>query len=212
MSDFKFDAIGTLWQIDFFSPVLDEKKSEILSCIQKRIDEFDKIYSRFRGDSLISQIATSKGEYVFPDDSKELFDLYYALYGETDGLFTPFVGQMLSDAGYDASYSLVQKKPLEIAPLWERVIEFDFPRLIVRELVLLDFGAAGKGYLVDIVSGIISSLMREETCSTSVRNQRWLHLRILRILLRRLEHFRYKIKACADPLATGVYGENLLTL
>ena len=164
MSDFKFDAIGTLWQIDFFSPVLDEKKSEILSCIQKRIDEFDKIYSRFRGDSLISQIATSKGEYVFPDDSKELFDLYYALYGETDGLFTPFVGQMLSDAGYDASYSLVQKKPLEIAPLWERVIEFDFPRLIVREPVLLDFGAAGKGYLVDIVSGIISSFGVSEYC------------------------------------------------
>ena len=164
MSDFKFDAIGTLWQIDIFSPIGDDKKSEVLADIHTRIDKFDKTYSRFRADSLISQIAAQKGEYIFPEDSKELFDLYYDLYEKTDGLFTPFVGQLLSDAGYDASYSLVQKKPLENPPLWQRVIEFDFPRLIVKEPVLLDFGAAGKGYLVDIVAGVMESHAISEYC------------------------------------------------
>ena len=155
MAQFIFDAIGTSWQIDISKQISENEESELFDAIQKRINEFDQTYSRFRDDSLVIKIANEKGEYIFPEDSQKMFDLYYDLYDLTDGLFTPFVGQILSDAGYDAQYSLKQKRELQNPPLWESVICFEYPKLIVKEPVLLDFGAGGKGYLVDIVAEVV---------------------------------------------------------
>ena len=157
MTQFNFSAIGTTWQIDVYKNISISQEVEIFSAIKKRIDEFDIAYSRFRDDSIVMKIANETGDYVLPEDSKKLFDLYYKLYHQTDGLFTPFVGQMLSDAGYDAHYSLKQKKQLEAPPIWEQVIDYSYPNLIVKKPVLLDFGAGGKGYLVDIVGEVIES-------------------------------------------------------
>ncbi|MEI6316235.1 MAG: FAD:protein FMN transferase [bacterium] len=155
MTTFTFDAIGTSWQIDIYKTIPDTEKSELFLAIQKRITEFDKTYSRFRDDSLVMNIARESGKFIFPEDSKKIFELYYDLYNLTDGFFTPFVGQILSDAGYDAQYSLKQKRELQNPPLWESVIDFDYPTLVAKEPVLLDFGAGGKGYLVDIVAEVI---------------------------------------------------------
>ena len=164
MTSFNFQAIGTTWQIDIYKELSEEEKSILFLNIKNRIDEFDRTYSRFRDDSLVSKISKEKGVFVFPNDSKKIFDLYYRLYIETNGLFTPFVGQLLSDAGYDAQYSLTQNSPLKTPPLWEQVIDFSFPNLIVKKPVLLDFGAGGKGYLVDIVSNAIEDLGYMEYC------------------------------------------------
>ena len=155
MVSFNFPAIGTQWQIDLHTDISIEREAELFSAITKRIDEFDKTYSRFRKDSLVTQISKETGDYTFPEDSQKIFNLYHELYILTDGLFTPFVGQMLVDAGYDAEYSLVQKKPLENSPLWEQIMEFSYPHLRVKIPSLLDFGAGGKGYLVDIVATVI---------------------------------------------------------
>ena len=164
MVSFNFPAIGTDWQIDIFQEISKENESALLSTILKRIDIFDKTYSRFRADSLITQISLSEGEFVFPEDSREIFSLYYDLYLLTDGLFTPFVGQVLVDAGYDAKYSLVQNKKLEIPPLWDQVIRYNNLVLDVKKPIILDFGAGGKGYLVDIVAGVIEKFGIEKYC------------------------------------------------
>jgi thiamine biosynthesis lipoprotein len=164
MASFNFSAIGTNWQIDINKNISVSIETEIFLAVQKRIDEFDKIYSRFRTDSVVMNIANKTGEYVLPEDSKKLFELYYSLYQETDGFFTPLVGQILSDAGYDEKYTLVQKKELEHPPLWEQVIEYNYPKLLVKKPVLLDFGAGGKGYLVDIVATVIESFDIYEYC------------------------------------------------
>ena len=133
MAQFNFGAIGTTWQIDITTNISEQKEAEIFSAITKRIDEFDKTYSRFRNDSLIMKIALESGVFVFPEDAKKMFDLYHKLYIETNGLFTPFVGQILSDAGYDATYTLVQKKELESPPLWEQAMEYSYPNLLVKK-------------------------------------------------------------------------------
>ena len=164
MVSFNFPAIGTQWQIDLYTDISIEREAELFSAIKKRIDEFDKTYSRFRKDSLVTQISKETGDYTFPEDSQKIFNLYHELYILTDGLFTPFVGQMLVDAGYDAEYSLVQKKPLENSPLWEQVMEFSYPHLRVKIPSLLDFGAGGKGYLVDIVAIVIEKFGIVDYC------------------------------------------------
>lgn len=149
-----FDAIGTAWWIGIFEPIESDLRKQLEQLISDRIELFDKNYSRFRKDSLITQIAENPGTYELPDDSQKMLDFYKQLYISTCGLVTPLIGQVLSDAGYDAEYSL---KPgvVSPAPKWEDVVNLDGRTFEAKVPILLDFGAAGKGYLVDIVSKIL---------------------------------------------------------
>lgn len=149
-----FEAIGTRWKIDIFQPLSEEKKKEIFNKIQQRIEIFDKSYSRFRPDSLVTEMSLQEGTYRLPQDADALFFLYQKLYKLTNGLLTPLVGQLLVNAGYDANYSLEQQKSLKKPEEWDEVMEYSCPYLTIKKPVLLDFGAAGKGYLIDIVAKI----------------------------------------------------------
>lgn len=164
MARFEFAAIGTSWQIDTPEAFSPEKESAILARIRERIDIFDKAYSRFRKDSLVTEISRTAGTYELPSDALPMMRVYRDLYLRTGGLVTPLIGKIISDAGYDAEYSLIQKKPLEAAPLWDDVLEYSHPTLVAKQPVLLDFGAAGKGYLVDIVSGVLEECGIHEYC------------------------------------------------
>ncbi|MBP6884726.1 MAG: FAD:protein FMN transferase [Candidatus Pacebacteria bacterium] len=157
MVQFNFEAIGTHWQIDIYQDISSFKEEEILVSVKNRIEIFDKTYSRFRTDSLVTEMSKKVGIYILPDDAKEMLAVYRDLYIRTNGHVTPLIGNIISDAGYDAEYSLKQKKDLFEAPKWENVIEYVYPALTVKQPVLLDFGACGKGYLVDIVGGVIEA-------------------------------------------------------
>jgi len=151
-----FCAIGTDWQIDLLEDV-GGRHEDIERNIHSLIERYDKTYSRFRPDSLISKIAQAPGEHVLPHNARALMKLYRELYDLTHGAFTPFIGQMLSDAGYDATYSLMQKRPLQQPPQWDNVINFDAKTLHLKttEAFLLDFGAGGKGHLIDLVGALL---------------------------------------------------------
>ena len=73
-STFTFDAIGTRWCVDTDEPLRGEVRDRILD----RIRRFDRTYSRFRPDSLVSRVAVAPagGRFEFPEDSVALFDLY----------------------------------------------------------------------------------------------------------------------------------------
>ena len=154
-SKFVFQAIGTHWQIDVFDDLQKNKEEYLLKKIHLRISDFEKVYSRFLEDSTVGRIAISSGEYIFPEDSQRLFSEYRKMYQITGGLFTPLIGKVLVDAGYDKEYSLKQKIKLKKPPSWDSVLDFDFPKLSVKEPVQLDFGAAGKGYLIDLVGKVL---------------------------------------------------------
>lgn len=150
----EFDAIGTHWTIDLVLGQCSDMRT-VEDTVKRRIDEFDMVYSRFRDDSLVSKIAKEAGEYTFPEDAEPLFAWYKQLYDATDGKVTPLVGNLLSDAGYDASYSLLPAEKLTPTEKWEDAMTYKHRRLTVRTPVLLDFGAAGKGYLVDIIGELL---------------------------------------------------------
>lgn len=143
----QFDAIGTRWSIETETKLDTKSRTEIMTIIA----DYDHVYSRFRKDSLVATIASKgKGDYHFPPESAELFDLYQSLYAVTNGSVTPLIGGLLEDAGYDASYSL-QPKPLRTVREWGDVVYASGTRLTVKQPVMLDFGAAGKGQLVDMI-------------------------------------------------------------
>jgi thiamine biosynthesis lipoprotein len=146
----RFEAIGTRWVIDLFSPVSAKKLQTVEATILRRINAFDQAYSRFRSDSLVTAMSKQAGKYELPPDAEPLLQLYRQLYEATDGAVTPLIGQSLSQAGYDANYSFIPGK-VDRTPAWDTVMKYKKPFLDVKQSVLLDFGAAGKGYLTDLV-------------------------------------------------------------
>jgi thiamine biosynthesis lipoprotein len=149
-----FDAIGTRWQIDIASEISTNKKCFIEEIVRARIERFDKTYSRFRRDSFLWKMSLGKGRYKLPTDAAPMFSLYYDLFRLTEGYFTPLIGQVLADAGYDDAYSLKGKR-LKRPLSWDEAISYESGHLLLKQPVLLDFGAAGKGYLIDIVGDIL---------------------------------------------------------
>lgn len=153
-----FDAIGTGWKIDIYSSLSSPKKKRLYILIKDAIGKYDSVYSRFRSDSEISRISKKPGVYYLPVDSDTLFSLYEKLYYLTQGAFTPLIGQVLTDAGYDSNYSLVNKRKLKKPPPWNDVIKYHSFKLTLKKPAILDFGAGGKGHLIDI----IGKLLRDE--------------------------------------------------
>lgn len=160
---FQFEAIGTQWTIDIYDrpDALDE--NTVLGKIQQRIDEFDAVYSRFRKDSLVAEMARKSDSYSLPADAKALLDAYQKFYDITDGAVTPLIGQTMEQAGYGADYSLTPQK-LTSPPAWGEVLRYEYPTLELKQPALLDFGAAGKGYLVDLVGKLLESLGISSFC------------------------------------------------
>ncbi|MDR7085167.1 thiamine biosynthesis lipoprotein [Aeromicrobium panaciterrae] len=146
----QFEAIGTAWQIDTASPLTPETRDAITA----RIESFDAAWSRFRDDSLVSQIARSGGTWELPDEADKLLRLYAELYEITDGAVTPLIGRALADLGYDANYSLTEQADPAPVPSWD-AIAWHRPFLTNLSPVLLDVGAAGKGLLVDLLGDVL---------------------------------------------------------
>jgi thiamine biosynthesis lipoprotein len=160
-----FDAIGTRWQIDTDREV----PSALRRAIAARIDQFDRDYSRFRDDSLVTRLARSAGAYRVPADAQPLIDVYERLFRATSGAVTPFVGDALVSLGYDAQYSLVPAAdpagPAEpshptsvprMADVVDDVSELRAGSVVhTTRPVTVDVGAAGKGYLVDLVVALL---------------------------------------------------------
>jgi len=148
-----FEAIGTTWRIDL--PGLASRQTErLITRVRERIALFDVYYSRFRADSLVSRMSREAGTYELPTDAGPLFSFYRELYEATGGAMTPLIGGTLVEAGYDAAYSLAPKT-LHAPPAWDDVMEVGADRIVMRRPALLDFGAAGKGYLIDLVGELL---------------------------------------------------------
>lgn len=145
----QFEAIGTKWLVETTVPIEDLKNGII-----ERIEKFDAVYSRFREDSTVSAVGLRPGVYDFPADASELINFYRDLYEATDGAVSPLVGGVLDAAGYDKEYSL-KPRVVSKAPEWDEAMRWNGSSVITSQPVILDFGAAGKGYLVDIVADMI---------------------------------------------------------
>jgi len=150
LPEWRFDAIGTPWQIDTDVPLPPATRE----AVRDRIEAFDRTYSRFRRDSLVTRVGTAPGEYTFPPDADRLFGLYAQLAALTDGAMSPFVGGSLEQLGYDASYSLRPHGDPRPAPAWG-ADSWCAPVLTVGAHVTVDVGAAGKGYLADLVAEVL---------------------------------------------------------
>lgn len=159
-SSFKFDAIGTFWEINTAALLGAATRAQILDLVER----FDSLYSRFRHDSIVTRIAKAAdgGAFSFPDDARPMFDLYDRLHDATDGAVDPLVGRDLELLGYDGDYALVPDHEGIAAtvahrPVWHRDVQREGNKITTRKPLVVDIGAVGKGRLVDLISDLLTA-------------------------------------------------------
>ena len=164
----------------------------IPQCVEQRIrafvEEYECTLSRFHADSLVSRMACAEagGDFEFPSWAGALFAIYDEFYAATCGAFDACVGADLLALGYDNSVQFVPESKAgegenenSSSYSWSNyrralpVKWADISRdsgdatLHTSHPVQLDFGAAGKGYFVDLVTQIIKEELSGDSLSNS---------------------------------------------
>ena len=153
----RFDAIGTVWEIETRHPLPGGAREAVAACIA----DFDRIWSRFRPDSLVSLLAREGGTAALPADAAAMLDAYDEVAEATAGAVNPLVGESLARRGYDAAYSFTDRGAVPAPEDWRRIVRWSPSTLELTEPALLDVGALGKGRLVDLVLAVITPWTRE---------------------------------------------------
>ncbi|WP_144786129.1 FAD:protein FMN transferase [Microbacterium sp. BH-3-3-3] len=149
-----FDAIGTSWAIETAHPL----PSVARDAVSTLIERFDREWSRFRDDSLVSSLAEGRTASVpAPRDADAMFSLYRELDAATSGAVNPLVGDALARLGYDARLTLAPWGAPQPAPTWSEVLTWDDDQVRVTAPATIDVGALGKGRLVDLVLDAVRS-------------------------------------------------------
>lgn len=154
-ASWRFEAIGTTWEIVTDTPLGEGARAEVDAVV----DEFDRAWSRFRDDSTVHALAHGSQAVSDPPDAAPMLDAFTALSDATGGAVNPLVGASLERLGYDADYSLrddlADRGALPAPGDWRDLVTWRGGTLQVREPVLLDVGALGKGRLVDLVLAVV---------------------------------------------------------
>jgi thiamine biosynthesis lipoprotein len=128
----------------------------IRDAVLGRVERFDLDWSRFRPDSTMTRIASAAGRHRLPADAGPLLALYRELFEATSGRVSPLVGRTLEALGYDPAFRLRPSGIVPPVPAWDDAVRWDGAYLETVAPTLLDVGAAGKGYLVDLVSDLLT--------------------------------------------------------
>lgn len=135
-------------EIEFF---LNEIKKEIY----REVVDFENKYSRFKENSIITKISGIVGEHKVTEDFVKMLEIYFQFYEISQKKLTPLIGELLSQLGYSSFFSnrrkekLNESKNVNIPDLIKSVEILSKDSIFLHEEVFFDFGAVGKGYLVD---------------------------------------------------------------
>lgn len=153
MIHWRFDAIGTRWDIETSEALTPAQQAAVTA----EIERFDREWSRFRHDSDVSRLGREGGALASAD-AAPMLDAYRDLSAATDGAVNPLVADSLSALGYDAGYSLVAGEAVPAPVEWPDRLSWSVHGAVADRPALLDVGALGKGRLVDLVVAALSDV------------------------------------------------------
>lgn len=153
MGEWRFEAIGTGWEIETGAPLTDDVRAAVTA----EIERFDRLWSRFRDDSDVVRLGRSGGSLSAPD-AGPMLDAYRELDAATAGAVNPLVADSLEALGYDAAYSLRAGEPRPAPASWTSLLTWSADTVEAHAPALLDVGALGKGRLVDRVMAVLADV------------------------------------------------------
>lgn len=138
----EFDSIGTHWWIE----LLDGSSNEpaITRELIALADRFDQLYSRFREDSLISQLRSEGTLHNPPEELVRMLDFAKELSTVSDGAFCLSIGNPLHAHGYGNR----QLGGTVLTNEWQNIY-YSHENIAVPKGTVLDLGGFGKGWLID---------------------------------------------------------------
>jgi thiamine biosynthesis lipoprotein len=147
---FAYESMGTQWAVTVWDGIDPAVFAGLQKDILKQSQEFDRTYSRFIKTSLIWELTRKTGVVEVPADLVSMLQIYEKLHDLSDGKCNPLVGFALSDLGYDADYSLKAKPGIRPVPRFQDGVRLvDATHIELKQPVLIDLGALGKGFFVD---------------------------------------------------------------
>lgn len=152
-SSWEFPAIGTRWRIDTVAPL----PAGVAARVDAVIGAFDREWSRFRPDSVVSELADRGGRAPAPPDAAAMLAVYAQLSDATHGAVNPLVGDALARRGYDAEYSLADRGARPTPIRWRDTLTWSDGVLRLHGPAVIDVGALGKGRLVDLVADVLAA-------------------------------------------------------
>lgn len=162
MHIWRFEAIGTHWEVETSAPL----SPQLAAGVSTLIAEFDATWSRFRDDSSVSALRGG-GSIPVPPDADAMLSAYRVLSAATDGAVTPLVGASLEALGYDAALTLQPREPIPAPARWDRTLRWDESALTLSAPAVIDVGALGKGRLVDLVGQALAGIPGRVTVDAS---------------------------------------------
>lgn len=153
---YAYESMGTSWEISVWDEIDPTVFSGLCTAIRSQSDDFDKTFSRFKPASFIWELSRKRGIVEVPADLVNMLRLYEKLNRLSGGKLNPLVGFALSDLGYDETYSLTPKNVVRPVPDFSAALRIvDESHIELRESVLIDLGALGKGYFVDKIASYL---------------------------------------------------------
>lgn len=153
MATWRFDAIGTSWEIETSHELDVDRRTRV----GVEIERFDREWSRFRSDSDVTRVGLDGGS-ISSADAGPMLDAYRDASRATGGAVNPLVADSLVALGYDASYSLVAHDPVAAPRDWTDRLRWTQGEVEASAPAPLDVGALGKGRLVDIVTDALADV------------------------------------------------------
>lgn len=151
-----FKALGTVWWIEIFDEINEEKSTAAFNSCTLLASTFSDTYSRFRADSVISILNQERVLENPSEECRALLTYGKNLYLRSDNTFNLLVGHVLEARGYDANYSFTPKAgELKVCnPITDLQISEENVTLSCGNV---DLGGFGKGYLIDLMKELLES-------------------------------------------------------
>jgi thiamine biosynthesis lipoprotein len=153
-----YQSMGTTWTVSIWDDILDDELTSLEQVLFEMSEKFNQVYSRFLDTSLVTLLSKQTGIVEVPKDFVEMLRLYEIFYKSSNGKLNPLVGFSISDLGYDSQYSLKRQSIIRNTLNFNDTVQIiDDNHVSIREPVLFDFGALGKGYFVDLMKNFLSA-------------------------------------------------------
>lgn len=147
-----YENLGTHWHILIYDDITLDTVEELNSHIQWYLGSFERTYSRFRHDSIVSQLSN---EWIISHPSQELVDMLHFVMDieeRSEWYFSILLADTLTYNGY-GKHSW-EDTPKDIVPL-KSVLTIESDKITLKPGWSLDFWWFGKWWAVDAVASLI---------------------------------------------------------